>query len=112
MKFNVTSKEIKATSRAVSLPYCDLRHLLRYRNPIAYNAGTYGQYSTNIAICTGYRGMPGKNLYENGISCHEWDQKAQDVISKYQGQDYEKEKEELEKLLKEFLALIETKLFN
>lgn len=121
MKFKVTRKEIKENYRCVSVGYCDLQYLLRYLSPIAYNSGVYGwnfdvytfeQYSTNIAICTGYRGMPGKNLYKTGISCQEWNQKAQDIISKYQWTEHEKVKEELEKLLKEFLALIEEKLFN
>lgn len=120
MKFKITRKELKENYRCVSVGYCDLQYLLYYCSPIAYNSGVYGwnydvytfeQYSTNIAICTGYRGMPGKNLYTAGISCREWDKKAQDIISKYQCHDSDKGKKELEKLLKEFLDKLE-ELFN
>lgn len=120
MKFKITRRELKENYRCVAAGYCDLQYLLRYCSPIAYNSGKYGwnydvytfeQYSTNIAICTGYRGMPGKNLYTNGISCREWEQKAQDIISKYQWHDSDRGKKELEKLLKEFLDKLE-ELFN
>lgn len=120
MKFKITRRELKENYRCVAVGYGDLQYLLHYCSPIAYNSGiygwnydvyTFGQYYTNIAICTGYRGMPGKNLYETGISCREWDQKAHDIMSKYQWYDSDKEKKELEKLLKEFLDKLE-ELFN
>ena len=116
MKFKITRRELKENYRCVSVGYCELQYILRDCSPIAYNSGVYGwnydvytfeQYSTNIAICTGYRGMPGKNLYTAGISCREWDKKAEEIILKYQWDDVDKGKEELEKLLKEFINKIE-----
>lgn len=116
MKFKITRRELTENYRVVSVPFCELQHLLRYCSPIAYNSGIYGwnydvytflQYGTNIAICTGYRNMPGKSLNTMGINCKEWDQKAKDIIAKCQWQYYEKEKKELEKLLKEFLDKLE-----
>ena len=115
MKFKVTSKALKSGYRCVSAGYCELQYILRDCFPVAYNSGVYGwnydvytfeRYSTDIAICTGYWGMPGKNLYTAGISCREWDKKAEEIILKYQLDDVEG-KEELEKLLKEFINKIE-----
>lgn len=116
MKFKITRKELKENYRVVNVPYCELQYLLRNCSPVAYNSGVYGwnydvytfeRYSTDIAICTGYCLMPGKNLYTAGISCREWDKKAEEIILKYQWDDVDKGKEELEKLLKEFINKIE-----
>ena len=83
MKFKITKKELKENYRCVYVGYCDLQYLLRNCSPIAYNSGVYGwnydvytfeQYSTNIAICTGYRLMPGKNLRDVGILCSDWNE--------------------------------------
>ena len=116
MKFKITRRELKENYRCVSVGYCDLQYLLRNCSPIAYNSGIYGwNYdvytfdSTDIAICTGYRNMPGRSLEANGISCRDWDKKAQNIINKWQY--YEVQKEELEKLLQEFLFVIEKEIF-
>lgn len=117
MKFKITRKELKENYKAVNVPYCELQHLLRYHNPIAYNAGIYGwnfdvydftQYSTNICICTGYRCMPGISV-------------ARDLYVKYEDQakaivygnvPYEQIKEKLEDLIRELLYDLETKYFR
>ena len=42
----------------------------------------------------------------------DWNKKAHDIMSKYHVHDSGTGKKELEKLLKEFLALIDEKLFD
>ena len=117
MKFKVTRKEIKENYRAVSVPYCELQHLLRYRNPIAYNSGIYGwnynmydfscDFSTNICICTGYRGCPGirveRDLYVK------YEEAAKEIVY---GNPYQEVKSKLDDLIREFLDEIERTYFN
>lgn len=117
MKYKTTTKQIKSTYKCFSVGYCELQHLLRFCTPVAYNAGVYGwnydvytfePFGFHIAICTGYRGMPGKNLATiRSFDYRVYDVKARDIITKYQFKDYNKEKEELEKLVKEFLIKVE-----
>ena len=118
MKFKITKKEIKENYRAVSVPYCELQHLLRYRNPIAYNSGIYGwnydmydfsrDFSTNICICTGYRRYPGisveRDLYVK------YEEAAKEII--YGDTPYREVKEKLDDLIREFLDEIERTYFN
>lgn len=117
MKFKIKIRELKENYRCVSVGYCDLQYLLRNCSPIAYNSGVYGwnydvytfeQYSTNIAICTGYRGMPGipvdYEIYKN------YEEKAKEVI--YGDTPYTEVKERLDDLIREFLDEIETKYFK
>lgn len=118
MRFKITRKEIKEYFRAVSVPYCDLQHLLSYKNPFAYNAGTYGwnydvydfrwDFNTNICICTGYRGYPGipveRDLYVK------YEEAAKKVV--YGNTPYQEVKEKLDDLIREFLNEVETKYFK
>lgn len=47
--------------------YCDLQYIMRFENPAFYTCGVYGwnmdvyaDFSHDIIVCTGYRGMIGK----------------------------------------------------
>lgn len=118
MKFKVTRKEIKENYRAVSVPYFELQSLLHYRSPIAYNSGIYGwnydvydfrwDFSTNICICTGYRGYPGipveRDLYVK------YEEVAKEIV--YGNTPYQEVKEKIDDLIREFLNEIEEKYFN
>ena len=111
MKIKTTRKAIVNGSVNVRrADYCELQALLRNHEPIAYTAGIYGWnfdvYSVyGLTICTGYRGMPGKRL--EGTT--EYEKKAAAIWSdheSYKGVDgYEKQRKEVEKLLKEFCKL-------
>ena len=65
MKHKTTARAIKQNyGTIISVGYCALQHLLRDERPTAYAAGVYGWnfdlYDIDgVAICTGYRGMPG-----------------------------------------------------
>ena len=105
MKFKTTRKAIiEGSSNIVSAGYCDLAHLLWYHSPIAYTSGIYGWnfdvYEIDgLTICTGYRGMPGRTA--NGI--REYEQKAKTIVNDYK-KPHEERREELEALLKEWIA--------
>lgn len=63
MKFKTTRKQMCDCSFCiVSFPYCDIKNIERYLNPIAYTSGVYGwncdiyePTSYNIHFTTGYR---------------------------------------------------------
>lgn len=65
MKFETTRKAIvNHYSKVYSVGYCGAQYLFRGMSPVAYNAGVYGWnfdlYDVGgVAICTGYRNMPG-----------------------------------------------------
>lgn len=118
MKFKITRNEIKENYRAVSVPYCELQSLLRYRSPIAYNAGIYGwnfdvydfinDFSTNIAICTGYRNYPGIPVERNIYTKYE--QAAKELI--YGNTPYQEVRSKLDNLIREFLDEVEARYFK
>jgi hypothetical protein len=71
MRVQVTRKQISDNYFCVSVGYCDLQFLLHYESSPYYTAGTYGWNfdiypfefrHCNVAICSGYRGMPGKSV--------------------------------------------------
>jgi hypothetical protein len=107
----MTRKEIINRFKYVySVGYCDLWHLLQYQNKIGYNAGVYGwNYDifaldcNNIAICTGYRGMPGKNIDHAIIKKYE--EKARKISSDY-AIPWDKKKTKINKLLDKFIIEI------
>lgn len=106
MKVKTTRKAIVNGSVNVRCAgYCDLSCLLRNHEPIAYTCGVYGWNFDvfevyGVTICTGYRSMPGKRL--DGI--REYEKKAREIWENY-NTPYETQKEETEKLLKEFCKL-------
>ena len=105
MKYKTTTKALRAGSCNLRCAgYCDLAHLLRGHEPIAYTCGVYGwNYDVyevyGLTICTGYRGMPGKRL--EGIE--EAERKAMDILA-WENKDmtYDEKREAVENLLHEF----------
>ena len=105
MKYKTTTKALRAGSCNLRCAgYCDLSHLLRGHEPIAYTCGVYGwNYDVyeiyGLTICTGYRGMPGKRL--EGIAEAEaearkiWSQENKEMA-------FEEKQEVVETLLHEF----------
>ena len=84
MAFRVTQKAVKDNySRIYKAGYCAMQYLLRPFNRAAYTAGIYGwnydvfePFQDGVAICTGYRNMPGSWLENIGIyekeACKVW----------------------------------------
>lgn len=107
MKFKTTAKALRQEGGPiVSAGYCDLAHLLKYHDPVAYTCGVYGwnfdvYFVNGLTICTGYRGMVGRRA--NNIA--EYERRARELDSKdYWTTPYEERREEMEKLLAEFCA--------
>jgi len=105
MKFRTTAKAIRnGSTNAVSIGYCDAQNLLVNHEPIAYTCGIYGWnfdvYEVyGLTICTGYRGMVGRNAK----NVREYERKASAILSWENREDsYEVKHEKVEALLKEF----------
>lgn len=104
MKYKTTAKEVKeGYYTIIRAGYCDLQSLLSYKNPVAYSKGLYGWnfdvYDIdNIAIATGYRGMPSKNSKED-----------YNLVCEYEKKSKGKTKEEKDLLIKEFISKSRTK---
>ena len=107
MRTKVTRKQIVDNYYCVAVGYCQLQHMLSYANSPYYTAGIYGwnfdvytfEYKgCNVAICTGYRGMPGKHL--DYAMEHEFDIKAERICY----DDERNKRERLDSLIQEFLA--------
>ena len=104
MKYKTTRKAI--VNGAVNVKcagYCDLSHLLRNHDPIAYTAGVYGWnfdvYDVyGVTICTGYRYMPGPRLEH----IREYEAKAASIWSWEDKRPFEEKQKSVEKLLQEF----------
>lgn len=105
-KVKTTRNYIKAVygRDILSIGYCDAATLLRGENPWGYNCGVYGWnydvYTVHgIAICTGYRGMPGRKA--NNV--HEYERRARAIADDY-SRPYEDRQAEIAALLDEFIA--------
>lgn len=70
MSLRVSTKAVKeAYSKIYSAGYCSMYYLLQPFNRVSYTGGVYGwnydifePFYNGVAICTGYRNMPGKRL--------------------------------------------------
>lgn len=106
MKSKTTQAEIKhAYPIIISAPYCALQNLLAYETPVLYTAGKYGwnydvyDMGVSVAICTGYRGMPG----QKSKHYRDYDARAQHIRFDPTLTEYEKRKK-LSILCSEFVS--------
>jgi len=103
LKLKTSKKEIKeGYYKIAGVGYCELQNLLKYENAFAYSAGVYGwacdYYDIEgVCISTGYSYISDKNTKTSYDLAREYDDKAQG-----------KEKEEIDKLLKEFINKVVT----
>ena len=85
MKFQTTRKAITARfSKIISVPYCDLQHLLAREEAIAYTHGVYGWNANiyvfdNVAIVTGYR--PFGNIDPDYQITRLFDNQAREIVN-------------------------------
>lgn len=110
MNFKTTWKAIVNGTPAaclVSAGYCSLSRLLQDHAPIAYTSGVYGWnfdvYQVyGLTICTGYRGMPGRDAE----AVHEYNAAAEAILSDYtSGKSWGEKNQAVENLLKAFCEL-------
>ena len=108
MRIKVSKKQIEQNYYCIAVGYCQLQHLLSYANSPYYASGVYGwnfdvypfEYKgCNVAICTGYRGMPGKSI--DYAMEHDFDTRAEKICYDNEGN----KKERLDTLIQEFLAV-------
>lgn len=106
MKFKTTKKEImNGFCKVIEIGYVDLWDLLQFENPVAYTCGGYGwsadiyDMGRGVAIVTGYR--PFGNISPDYQTVEKFNKKARQLR---QDLDWEKARDEIEKLLNEFVG--------
>lgn len=100
-KIKATKSEMRKNYRILSVGYCDLQHLLAFSRPVAYSAGVYGwacdYYDIEgVIISTGYSPIASKNTVCDYETIRFYDKCAEQVNTK----------EEVEKLLSEFIKKV------
>ena len=112
MKVKTTRKNLLnnyGTACALSIGYCDAWHLLKGAGlePFAYCAGVYGwnfdAYDVDgVLICTGYRGMIGKQAE----TVRKYEEKARALVEglKFNPDTYKKDREKMRKKCQKLLA--------
>ena len=104
MKFKTTQKTIKANyTNIICVGYCDLQHLLTYKNPIAYTVRREGwgadiyEVNSNTVIVTGY--APFGNVHVDYETVRKFDDRAKEIL--YETRDYRPES--LDWFIEEFI---------
>lgn len=106
MKIKLTNKTVKSAFRNIRRAgYCELQHLLRGTQPVAYTCGIYGwNYDVyevhGITICTGYRNMPGVSLIETS----EFEEAARNIWEDY-NRPWDERQKEVYELLENFCKI-------
>lgn len=107
MKFRTTQKAIRANySTIIKVGYCDLQTLLAFKNPIAYTTRVEGwgcdiyEVSPSVCISTGY--APFGNVKSWYDLNRKYEKEAEKIRYDYT-MPYEKQKEALDNLLKEYV---------
>lgn len=100
-KIKATKVEMRKNYRIASIGYCDAQYLLNYKSPFAYTCGTNGWTADyydieGVLISTGYDPIASKNTKCSYETVRKYDKLAQEA----------KTKEEIDKLLKQFIAEI------
>jgi hypothetical protein len=89
-KVKIRKKEVKKNPWIISVGYCDMQHLLRYYNPIAYSTRREGwacdyydinhnKEHNNIIISTGYAPVDNKNTKFDYKVLREYENKAKSI---------------------------------
>ena len=110
MKYKTTAKAIRnGYSKIISIGYCDAYYLLKGLDEVAYTCGIYGwnfdvYEFKDIAICTGYRGMP-KGISYDYNRLHFFNKKAEDVWEDYK-KPYEQRMTIIAELRRDFFGEI------
>lgn len=96
MKYKTTARTVRnGYQKILSIGYCDAQYLLKGESPVAYTCGTYGwnfdvYEMDGVAICTGYRGMPGVPVDYN-------------LLKEYENKARESSPDEARALVREFV---------
>lgn len=108
MRTKVTRKQIEQNYYCVAVGCCQLQNLLAYAKSPYYTVGIYGwnfdaytfEYKgCNVAICTGYRNMPGVRVPYSIEK--EFEDRAASICFDKEGN----KKERLDSLIQEFISV-------
>lgn len=108
-KAKTTRKWIAQNYTCVSVGYCGLQYLLKFQSPRFYTCGVYG-WNCDVyafgdwAITTGYRGMVSHVDGLGWDKTREYDKKAAALIAEGDFNEWDKTKDAVNGLLKEYLA--------
>jgi len=107
MKAKVTKTAVKNSFNTIlSIGYCDIDNLTRYKNPFGYSSGVYGwacDYYDIEGVClsTGYAPI-GQNVDYKLV--RKYEAKAQKLVTDY-NINYDLKAKKVNKLLTEFINL-------
>ena len=110
-KYRTTKKSIKEDyTHILGTGYCNLQNLLRTQEPFAYSTRAEGwacdYYEIDgVCISTGYSPLDSKRMKHDYNLEHEFDEKAREIWNN-STLDYETAREEVKKLLHEFIKEI------
>jgi hypothetical protein len=105
MKLKTTKTQIKNNFvNILSIGYCDIQYLTRFKNPFAYSSGVYGWQCdyyeiNNVCLSTGYAPI-GQKVDYNVLRKYEL--KAQKILTNYD-LDYKTQQKRVNKLLFDFV---------
>jgi hypothetical protein len=108
MKYKTTKRELTNNyHHIISIGYCDVQFLLKYRDPQSYCTRVEGwacdNYDVNgVLISTGYAPVKSKNTIRDYDTTREFEQKAITITGNYDLK-WEEQKAALEILLKEYI---------
>ena len=110
MKFRTTQKEIRANfDKIINVPYCSLQNLLRWESPVAYTARREGwaadiyDMGGGVAIVTGY--APFGNIRPAYELRERYENQAEAICYNYR-LSWTEQREKLQQLAKEFIAVV------
>ena len=107
MKFKTTAKAVReGYPKALAIPYCELQHLLNYKDPIAYNSGVNGwnfdlYVIDGVAITTGYGNLVGDRVDYDVY--RKYDKEAALILSYNDKRSYEDKVKALDDLIHNFI---------
>lgn len=108
-KYRTTKKAMKESyDKIISIGYCNLQNLLRFREPFAYSTRAEGwacdYYDVDgILISTGYSPLDKKGRTKSTYDiCKKYDEAAREVIYDY-SLSHEEQKEKVNILLMEYI---------
>lgn len=110
MKYRTSVKAIReeyGRERILSVGYCGMFYLLSPYSAAAYTCGVYGwnfdvYEIDDIAICTGYRGMPSGIKYDYG-RLRFFEKKAEEIHDNFKI-SYEERYSKIKELLRDFIG--------
>lgn len=109
-KYKISKKEMYSSyDYIISVPYCELQHLLAFEQEFAYSA--WQQWNCDyydvdgILICTGYNPIKAKRSKSCYEINHKYDEKARELTSKpyINEEEYNNRKLMVRNLLKKYI---------